>query len=90
MNPETSALLKGLCYSCGDPNRLSDCGDDQDPTGLGINFNDADLLDVANSVPPLIGQGFEQVSTTVVSSNSTLKPAVTAFLSITFLAQTSI
>ena len=52
------SVAEGLVLSCGDPNRLSDCGDDQDPTGLGINFNDADLLEVANSVPPLIGQGF--------------------------------
>ena len=38
-----------------------------------------------------IGQRLRlEVSTTVVSSNSTLKPAVTAFPSITFLAQTNI
>ena len=52
------SVAEGLVLSCGDPNRLSDCGDDEDPTGLGVDFNDEDLLEVANSVPPLIGQGF--------------------------------
>ena len=28
------------------------------PTGLGAAFNDTDLLNVANSVPPLINQSF--------------------------------
>ena len=52
------SVSEGLVLSCGDPNRLSDCQGDANPTGLGGGFNDADLLDVANSVPPLIGQGF--------------------------------
>ena len=53
------SVAEGLVLSCGDPNRLSDCGADQDPTGLGYDFDDADLLAVAQSVPPLIGQNFE-------------------------------
>lgn len=52
------SVSEGLVLSCGDPNRLSDCQGDANPTGLGGGFSDADLLDVANSVPPLIGQGF--------------------------------
>ena len=48
----------GLVLSCGDPNRLSDCAEDANPTGLGYDFEDPDLLEVANSVPPLIGQSF--------------------------------
>jgi gliding motility-associated-like protein len=52
------SVAEGLVLSCGDPNRLSDCGEDQWPTALGDAFDDEDLLDVANSVPPLIGQGF--------------------------------
>ena len=52
------SVSEGLVLSCGDPNRLSDCQPDANPTGLGGGFNDPDLLDVANSVPPLIGQGF--------------------------------
>ena len=52
------SVSEGLVLSCGDPNRLSDCQVDANPTGLGAGFTDADLLDVANSVPPLIGQTF--------------------------------
>ena len=52
------SVSEGLVLSCGDPNRLSDCQPDNNPTGLGGGFADQDLLDVANSVPPLIGQGF--------------------------------
>ena len=54
----TFSVEEGLVLSCGDPNRLSDCQPDANPTGLGAGFADPDLLDVANSVPPLIGQGF--------------------------------
>ena len=56
------SVSEGLVLSCGDPNRLSDCQLDANPTGLGGGFSDADLLDVANSVPPLIGQGFTVAS----------------------------
>ena len=56
------SVSEGLVLSCGDPNRLSDCQPDANPTGLGGGFNDPDLLDVANSVPPLIGQGFTVAS----------------------------
>ena len=52
------SVSEGLVLSCGDPNRLSDCQVDANPTGLGAGFTDVDLLDVANSVPPLIGQTF--------------------------------
>ena len=51
-------ITEGLVLSCGDPNRLSDCQTDANPTGLGFDFVDPDLLEVANSVPPLIGQSF--------------------------------
>lgn len=52
------SVTNGLVLSCGDPNRLADCQGDMNPTGLGTTFNDPDLLNVANSVPPLIGQSF--------------------------------
>ncbi len=52
------SVQTGLVLSCGDPNRLSDCEADASPTGLGTAFNDADLLNVANSVPGLINQTF--------------------------------
>ena len=52
------SVQTGLVLSCGDPNRLSDCAGDANPTGLGTAFNDADLLNVANSVPGLINQTF--------------------------------
>ena len=58
---DTSGLFSvesGLVLSSGDPNRLADCANDANPTGLGGAFSDADLLEVANSVPPLIGQSF--------------------------------
>ena len=48
----------GLVLSSGDPNRLADCAADSNPTGLSGAFSDPDLLSVANSVPPLIGQSF--------------------------------
>ena len=50
--------LRRLGLELRDPNRLSDCQPDANPTGLGAGFTDPDLLDVANSVPPLIGQTF--------------------------------
>ena len=49
---------RGLVLSSGDVNRLADCGAYGTPTGLGSMFADQDLLDVANSVPALIGQSF--------------------------------
>ena len=52
------SVAEGLVLSCGDANRLADCQMDENPTGLGMTFEDEDLLDVANSVPPLIGQAF--------------------------------
>jgi hypothetical protein len=52
------SVSEGLVLSCGDPNRLSDCQADANPTGLSYDFTDSDLLEVANSVPPLIGQNF--------------------------------
>ena len=52
------SVAEGLVLSCGDANRLADCQMDDNPTGLGTTFEDEDLLDVANSVPPLIGQAF--------------------------------
>ena len=52
------SVESGLVLSCGDPNRLMDCGGDANPTGLGDAFDDPDLLEVANSVPPLIGESF--------------------------------
>jgi hypothetical protein len=58
---DTSGLFSvesGLVLSSGDPNRLADCALDANPTGLSGSFSDADLLAVANSVPPLIGQSF--------------------------------
>ena len=58
---DTSGLFSvesGLVLSSGDPNRLADCAADANPTGLSGAFSDADLLSVANSVPPLIGQSF--------------------------------
>ena len=56
------SVQTGLVLSCGDPNRLSDCEADASPTGLGAAFNDADLLNVANSVPGLINQTFNVTS----------------------------
>ena len=52
------SVESGLVLSSGDPNRLADCAADANPTGLSGAFSDADLLSVANSVPPLIGQSF--------------------------------
>ena len=67
-------ITEGLVLSCGDPNRLSDCQTDANPTGLGFDFVDPDLLEVANSVPPLIGQASRfQASTTAVFLNLTSK-----------------
>ena len=82
------SVSEGLVLSCGDPNRLSDCQVDANPTGLGGGFTDADLLDVANSVPPLIGQTFTVgLCRMDVSWNLILKLVVTASHSTTCSAR---
>lgn len=69
----TDAMLNAFCMS----EFCSDC--------LGYNLGDADLLEVANSVPPLIGQSFTVSSVNDLAILEFDFVATSSFLSMEFL-----